>query len=78
MMMKVPRTGKISAGVTACQAAAASRNAASGNSESRGIAQEIVRRLEALKPDAQRQWGKMSVAQMLEHNSHRREGQERK
>jgi uncharacterized protein DUF1569 len=31
--------------------------------------QEIVRRLESLQPNAQRQWGKMSVAQMLEHNS---------
>jgi hypothetical protein len=31
--------------------------------------QELVRRLDSLQPDAPRQWGKMSVAQMLEHNS---------
>ena len=31
--------------------------------------QEIVRRFESLQPNAQRQWGKMSVGQMLEHNS---------
>jgi hypothetical protein len=30
---------------------------------------EIVRRFESLQPNTQRQWGKMSVAQMLEHNS---------
>lgn len=29
--------------------------------------QDIQRRLDALQPDAPRQWGKMSVAQMLEH-----------
>jgi hypothetical protein len=34
-----------------------------------GTYQEVVRRLDSLQPDAQRQWGKMSVAQMLEHNS---------
>jgi|SRR6185369_1129388 hypothetical protein len=31
--------------------------------------QEIVRRFESLQPNSQRQWGKMSVTQMLEHNS---------
>jgi hypothetical protein len=31
--------------------------------------QDIVRRVAALKPDSVRQWGKMSPAQMLEHNS---------
>lgn len=30
-------------------------------------AAEIVARLEKLKPDAQRQWGKMNVNQMLAH-----------
>jgi uncharacterized protein DUF1569 len=34
-----------------------------------GTYQEIVRRFEALQPNSQRQWGKMSVTQMLEHNS---------
>ena len=29
--------------------------------------QEIINRIENLKPDAQRQWGKMDVAQMLAH-----------
>jgi hypothetical protein len=29
--------------------------------------ESILRRLEALKPDTQRQWGKMNVAQMLAH-----------
>jgi len=28
---------------------------------------DIVRRLQALRPDAQRRWGRMSVAQMLWH-----------
>ena len=31
--------------------------------------QEVIRRVESLQPGIQRQWGKMSVAQMLEHNS---------
>lgn len=30
---------------------------------------ETVRRLDALRPDAERQWGKMSPAQMLEHTA---------
>ena len=29
--------------------------------------EEIVRRVESLQPGSERQWGKMSVAQMLEH-----------
>jgi hypothetical protein len=31
--------------------------------------QEVVRRFESLQPNTRRQWGKMSVAQMLEHNA---------
>jgi uncharacterized protein DUF1569 len=31
--------------------------------------QEVVRRFESLQPNTPRQWGKMSVAQMLEHNA---------
>lgn len=31
--------------------------------------QEILRRVDSIQPDAQRQWGKMPVAQMLEHNA---------
>jgi hypothetical protein len=31
--------------------------------------QDILRRLDSLKPDSPRQWGKMSVSQMLEHTS---------
>ena len=31
--------------------------------------QEVVRRVESLQTGKQRQWGKMSVAQMLEHNA---------
>jgi hypothetical protein len=30
---------------------------------------DIVRRLESLQPGAQRQWGKMTAAQMLEHTA---------
>jgi uncharacterized protein DUF1569 len=30
---------------------------------------EIIRRVESIRPDTQRQWGKMSPAQMLEHTS---------
>lgn len=32
-------------------------------------AAEIGRRIEGLRPDAQRRWGKMNAAQMLAHNS---------
>jgi hypothetical protein len=31
------------------------------------VYREVLRRVEALQPDAQRQWGKMTAAQMLEH-----------
>ena len=31
--------------------------------------EEIARRLDSLQPAAQRQWGKMTVAQMLEHTA---------
>ena len=31
--------------------------------------QDLVRRIESLRPDSARQWGKMSPAQMLEHLS---------
>lgn len=31
--------------------------------------QRLLGRLESLKPDAPRQWGKMTVAQMLEHTA---------
>jgi len=31
--------------------------------------QEIIRRVESIRPDAARHWGKMSPAQMLEHTS---------
>jgi hypothetical protein len=35
---------------------------------------DILRRLRALRPDAQRRWGKMSVAQMLWHVNEAMEG----
>ena len=35
---------------------------------------EILRRLRTLRPDAQRRWGKMSVAQMLWHVNEAMEG----
>ena len=35
---------------------------------------EIVRRLRALRPDSDRRWGKMSVAQMLWHVNEAMEG----
>ena len=35
---------------------------------------EILRRLNALRPDAQRRWGKMSVGQMLWHLNEAMEG----
>ena len=35
---------------------------------------EILRRLNALRPDAERRWGKMSVAQMLWHVNEAMEG----
>ena len=31
--------------------------------------QDIVRRVDSLQPDSERQWGKMTVAQMLEHTA---------
>ena len=31
--------------------------------------QDILRRVDSLKPNSPRQWGKMSVSQMLEHTS---------
>jgi len=31
--------------------------------------QDILRRFELLQPNTQRQWGRMTVAQMMEHNS---------
>lgn len=31
--------------------------------------EQIVRRVESLKPDSARQWGKMTASQMLEHSS---------
>ena len=35
---------------------------------------EVLRRIKALRPDSQRQWGKMSVAQMLWHVNEAMEG----
>ena len=32
-----------------------------------GVKAELRRRIEALRPDSQRRWGKMSIAQMLWH-----------
>ena len=34
-----------------------------------GAVQEVMTRIEQLKPSAQRQWGKMDVAQMMAHCS---------
>ena len=33
------------------------------------VYEEIVRRVESIQPGSERQWGKMSVAQMLEHTA---------
>ena len=35
---------------------------------------DILRRLKTLRPDAERRWGKMSVAQMLWHVNEAMEG----
>src|SRR5215472_14723814 len=34
-----------------------------------GAVQEVMNRIEQLKPDSQRQWGKMDAAQMMAHCS---------
>jgi hypothetical protein len=34
-----------------------------------GAVQEVMRRIEQLKPDSQRQWGKLGAAQMMAHCS---------
>jgi hypothetical protein len=34
-----------------------------------GAVQEVLTRMEQLKPDSQRQWGKMDAAQMMAHCS---------
>ena len=44
------------------------------NCTTRGYKAEMLRRLKALRPDAQRRWGKMSVAQMLWHVNEAMEG----
>ena len=33
------------------------------------VKEELISRIEKLRPDAQKQWGKMNVNQMLRHNS---------
>ena len=35
----------------------------------RAAFEDVLRRVESLQPDSPRQWGKMSAAQMLEHNA---------
>ena len=35
----------------------------------RATYEDVLRRVESLQPDSPRQWGKMSAAQMLEHNA---------